>query len=173
MESWKLWVSCKGLHVNFARDPKYSWFHIPSKNWIYCLYLHFITNNLYKESIYNWGDKTILYLIFNRINGFIGVQKGIVEQPVWTWTAKGANRKLVLHLQLRCGSLSITTPGSHLANEFDVESKLHGQVSLAAVNKILCHSWGYEWLQNSKDLLKACFENVNITQYITRLYDWL
>ena len=36
----------------------------------------------------------------------------------------------------RCGSLSITTPVSLLANEFDVRSVLHGQVSLAAVNQI-------------------------------------
>ena len=35
-----------------------------------------------------------------------------------------------------CGSLSITTPVSLLANEFDVRSVLHGQVSLAAVNQI-------------------------------------
>ena len=35
-----------------------------------------------------------------------------------------------------CGSLSITTPVSLLANEFDVRSLLHGQVSLAAVNYI-------------------------------------
>ena len=62
---------------------------------------------------------------------------------------------------LSCGSLSITTPVSNLANEFDVQSELHGQVSLAAVNQILCHSWGYERLQNYKDSLKACFENVN------------
>ena len=65
------------------------------------------------------------------------------EQPVWTRTAKGAHKKLW------CGSLSITTPVSHLANEFDV--RLHGQVSLAAVNQILCCSRGYEQLQNSKD----------------------
>ena len=45
-------------------------------------------------------------------------------------------KKLVLHVQLRCGWLSITTPMSHLANEFDVPSELHGQVSLAAVNQI-------------------------------------
>ena len=49
---------------------------------MYCLYLHFILNNLYIGSIYNLGDKTILYLIFNRINGFVGVQNGKVEQPV-------------------------------------------------------------------------------------------
>ena len=54
--------------------------------------------------------------------------------------ANGANMKLVLHVQLRCGLLSITKPVSHLANEFNVQSELHGQVSLAAVNQILCHS---------------------------------
>ena len=52
----------------------------------------------------------------------------------------GANKKLVLHVQLRLGWLSITTPVSHLANEFNVLSQLHGQVSLAAVNQILCGS---------------------------------
>ena len=65
------------------------------------------------------------------MNGFVGVQSG---------TASGANEKLVLHVQLRCGSLSITTPVPHLVNEFDVRSELHRQVSLAAVNRILCRS---------------------------------
>ena len=41
----------------------------------------------------------------------------------------------VLHVRLRCGSLSITTPVS-LGNEFNVRSVLHRQVSLAAVNQI-------------------------------------
>ena len=41
-----------------------------------------------------------------------------------------------MHVRLRCGSLSITTPVSLLANEFDVRKVLHGQVSLAAVNQI-------------------------------------
>ena len=54
--------------------------------------------------------------------------------------ANGANKNLVLHVQLRCGSLSVTTPVSHLAKDFDVRSGLHGQVSLAAVNQILCRS---------------------------------
>ena len=35
-----------------------------------------------------------------------------------------------------CGSLSIKTPVSLLANELDVRSVLHGQVSLAAVSQI-------------------------------------
>ena len=43
---------------------------------------------------------------------------------------------LVLNVRLGTGSLSITTPVSHLANEFDVRSVLHGHVSLAAVNQI-------------------------------------
>ena len=60
--------------------------------------------------------------------------------------------RLVLRGQLRCGSLSITTPVSLLANEFDV-----GQVSLAAVNQIcVIHE-----AMNSCENLK-CLENVNI-----------
>ena len=35
--------------------------------------------NFYIEIIHNLGDKTILYLIFNRINGFVGVQTAIVN----------------------------------------------------------------------------------------------
>ena len=47
-----------------------------------------------------------------------------------------AKKKLILHVRLSCDSLSITTPVSLLANEFDVRSVLHGQVSLAAVNQM-------------------------------------
>ena len=79
-----------------------------------------------------------------------------------TRTANGANKKLVLHLQLRSYSLLITTPVSHLVNEFDVRSELHRQVSLAAVNQNVCGSWGFERLQNYIYTLKSCFENVNI-----------
>ena len=60
---------------------------------------------------------------------------GKAEQPASTPTANGANKKLVLHVRLRCGSLSFTTPVSLLANEFDVRSVLNGQMSLAAVNQ--------------------------------------
>ena len=52
-----------------------------------------------------------------------------------TGTANGANKKLVLHVRLRCGSLSITTPLQLLANEFDIRGVLHEQVSFAAVNQ--------------------------------------
>ena len=43
---------------------------------------------------------------------------------------------LVLHVPIRCGSLSITTPISILANEFDIRNVVQGQLSLAAVNQI-------------------------------------
>ena len=59
--------------------------------------------------------------------------------------------------QEACFARAITTPVSHLANEFDIRSELHGQVGLAAVNKIVCRSRGYQRLQKSKDLLKDCF----------------
>ena len=39
-------------------------------------------------------------------------------------------------VRLRCSSMSITTPVSLLANEFDVQNVLHGQVRLAAVDQI-------------------------------------
>ena len=70
----------------------------------------------------NLGDKPILYFIFNGIIGFVGVQNGKAEQPVLTRTANGANKKLVLHMQLRFGSLSIITPVSHLENELMFEA---------------------------------------------------
>ena len=76
--------------------------------------------------MYNLGDKTILSLIFNRINGFVRVQNGKAEQQMGTWTANGANKKLVLHVILRCGSLSITPPVSQLANEFNVRASEPG-----------------------------------------------
>ena len=47
-----------------------------------------------------------------------------------------SKQELVLRVRLGCGMLSITTPVSLLANEFDARSVLHGQVSLAAVNQM-------------------------------------
>ena len=48
----------------------------------------------------------------------------------------GQPMELVAHVRFRCGSLSITSSKSLLANEFDVPSILYGQVSLAAVIRI-------------------------------------
>ena len=89
------------------------------------------------KNIFNLGIKTVLYLKYNRINGLVRVYNaGKAEQPTYARTANAANKRLVWHVRLRCGSLSITRPVSHLANGFDVRSVLHGQVSLAAVNQI-------------------------------------
>ena len=41
-----------------------------------------------------------------------------------------------MHVRLGCGSLSITTPMSLLANEFHVQSLLQEQVRMAAVDQI-------------------------------------
>ena len=53
-----------------------------------------------------------------------------------TRTAYGANKRLYLRVRLRSDSLSISTPVSLLANEFEVRSGLHGQLNLAAVNQM-------------------------------------
>ena len=64
-----------------------------------------------------------------------------------------------MHVRLWCGSLSITTPVSLLANEFDVQSILHGQVHLAAVNQIcVIHEALNSYKKKSKGSLKACFK---------------
>ena len=55
-------------------------------------------------------------------------------------------RACVLHMRIRCDSLSITTPVSLLANEFDVQSVMHGQMRLAAVNHIY----------NVHEVMKGC-----------------
>ena len=57
---------------------------------------------------------------------------------------------------------ALTTPVSVLANEFDVQSILHRQVSLAAVNQIYVFHEAMNGCKKSKNSLKACFENVNI-----------
>ena len=58
-------------------------------------------------------------------------------------------RGLFLHVRLGCGSLTITTPMSLLANELDVRSEVHGQESLADVNHI---SVIYEAVNGCKNL---------------------
>ena len=54
----------------------------------------------------------------NCINGFIRVSNGKVEQPACTRTTNGASKKPVLHVRLRCGSLSITTTVAHSESSF-------------------------------------------------------
>ena len=53
-------------------------------------------------------------------------------------------------------------PVSFLANEFDVRSVLHGQVSLTAVNPIYIIHEAMNGCKKYKGSLKECFENVNL-----------
>ena len=85
-----------------------------------------------------------------------------MEWSAWTQTANGANKRLVLYVRLRCVSLSITTPGSLLANEFDVRSILHGQVCLAAVNQIRVVHGAMNGCKNLKIHKRIASKNVNI-----------
>ena len=86
-----------------------------------------------------------------------GSKKGCRNGSVYVGLKKSGNKRLVLHVLIRCGSLSITTPVSLLANEFDLRSVLHVQVSLATVNHIyVIHS-------KSEDSLKV---NVNICEIV-------
>ena len=63
-----------------------------------------------------------------------------------------------MHVRLTCGSLTITTPVLLLANELDVRSVLHGQVSLAAISKSCFIHEAMNGCKKSKDSL-----NVNIS----------
>ena len=54
----------------------------------------------------------------------------------WNSPYERGQQETCLHMRLMCGSLSIETPVSHMANELDVRIVLHGQVSLAAVKQI-------------------------------------
>ena len=55
---------------------------------------------------------------------------------------------------------------SLLANEIDVRSILHGQMSLAEAYQICVIHEAINGCKKSKDSLKACFDNVNIPVYI-------
>ena len=153
------WVNPEGLHVNFARDPKYSWFyeHLLLIFTFCCKYLKSI------ENIYNLGNKTVLYLICNCtcINGFVAVENNKAEQPVWTRTANGVNKRLVMMW------LAVNHNTSVSSSEWVWCSKRIARTSgLGYCQSNSCHSWGYERLQTSKYSLKACFENVNINVWI-------
>ena len=83
-----------------------------------------------------------------------------MKHPVWTRTANGANKRLALHVWLRCGSLSITTPVSLLANEFDVQSILHGKWAWQLSIKFMSFMRLWTVAKILWFIFKACFENV-------------
>ena len=62
----------RSIH-NFMSRPK-----IEFITNIYILLIH----NYYIEIIHNLGNKIVLYLMFSRINGFVGVLNEKAEQPL-------------------------------------------------------------------------------------------
>ena len=100
-----------------------------------------------------------MYFKFNFIDSF---KECKTEKQKSQFEQGQPNKVLALHIKFRCGSLSITTPVSPLANEFEVPSILHGQVSLATVNRIYVVHENMQGCKSLKIQLKACFENVNI-----------
>ena len=139
-ESWILRVSCKAseaLHLNFARDLKYSWFQKLNFMLIftfYCKYLKY-------KNIYNLGNKTVLYLLCNCFNGFVGSVNRKAKQPVWTLTANGANTKLVQVW------IAVNHSTSVIIGEWSWCSKrIARAIELGSCQSNLCNSWSYERL---------------------------
>ena len=85
--------------------------------------------------------------------------------------ANGANKRLALHVRLRCGSLSNTKSVPLLANYIAQPSEL------GSCQSNLCTSWGYEWLQKIlrfiKGWLPKCKYNCNsILSFIVYLLEF-
>ena len=78
------------------------------------------------------------------------------------------NKRLVLHVRLRCGSMSITTPVSLLANEFDVRIVLQWQVSLADVNQICVNLEALNGFKN-QGLFRKCKYN-KLCKHLCHIY---
>ena len=123
-------------HVNFARDPKYSWFHEHSNNWIYCLYLHFIIDIEDIEIIYNLGKKQNLHLICNLLTVLLECKTEKRNSQYEHRQPMGQTRGLFCTCDSGVARCQSQNPVSLLVNEFDVGSVLHVQVSLKPVNQI-------------------------------------
>ena len=85
---------------------------------------------------------------------------------MWTRTSNGANKRLVCTCEsgvARCQSQH-QCHFRRMNSMFEVHCKGKWAWQLSIIS-YLCLSWGYEWLQKSKDSLKACFENVNIWKW--------
>ena len=74
-----------------------------------------------------------------------------------------------MHVQIRFGLLSITTPVTLLTNDFNNRCILHAQVSLSAVNHINVFHEDMNGYKKYIDSLKACFENVNIVNIVVTI----
>ena len=91
-----------------------------------------------------------MYLIFNRINGFVGVQNGKEEQPVWTLTANGRKSRSLFCM---CNSGVACCQSQHQCHIWRMRT------SMFEVNCTSQWAWlmskSKKRLQNSKDSFKA------------------
>ena len=133
--------------------------NIPKLN----LLLIFTYNNKYLniEIIYNLGKKQfcIWYVIVLTV----------------CWTVKRKSGTASVNTDSQCSKqetcfalatqvwLAVNHNTSVTSGEWIWCSKRNARASeLGSCQLNICHSWGYERFQKSKDSLKACFENVNI-----------
>ena len=117
---------------------------------------------IYRNYIYNLRNKTVLYLICNHINCFLGSVKrksGTASlNKDSQWSKQEACFACTTQVWLAVNHNTSVTSG-----EWNQCSKhIAWAIELGSCQSNLCLSWGYEQLQKSKDSLKACFENVNI-----------
>ena len=136
---------------NYARDPKYSWFHEQTKNWIFIAYVYI----LFVEIIYNLGNETVVFCFCfllkcktERRNSQCEHRQPMAQTGVLFCTCDSG---------VSLCTFTATVALVLLVNEFDAY----------CTRANLCYSLGYERLQTSKDSLKACFENVNIYETFT------
>ena len=123
--------------------------------------------------------KTVLYLKYNRFNGFVGVLNRKAERPAWTWQpCNGANKRRVLHVRLGCGSLSITTPVSLLGHTWFTCSDyaFYSGQAQSSIREQLCKSCseyttvrgGVVGVERSRDQTKMA-ERLNGIETFTKL----
>ena len=130
---------------------------------IYCLHLHFITNIKNIKIIFNLGIKTVLYLKYNRINGFVRVLTKKKSGTANLNTASQWSKQEVCFARATRLWLAVNHNTSGISGEWIWCPKRIAQASeRGSCQSSLCYSWGYERLQKSKDSLKDCFKSVNI-----------
>ena len=130
-KKWIQVLECPWNHEYFRSLTKYSWFHEHL-----LLIFTFYYNYLKYKIIYNLRNKTVLHLICNCINSFVGVKPEQRNSKCehWQWMEEQTRG-----LFCTCNSvwLAVNHNNSVTSGEqFHVLSMLHRQVILAAVNQI-------------------------------------
>ena len=103
------WLLKEGF-TYFARHPKHFHDSMNRPKMEFIAYIYIYKKKVTYRNYYNLDNKTVIILMV------------LLESKTEKRNSlcDGANKMLVLHVRIRCGSLSITTIVSLLANEFDV-----------------------------------------------------